>query len=282
GAAHRALAEGEALLIFPEGVSQPEPAIMPLRTGAARLVLGSGASAPRATLLPVGLMFHEPGTFRVGSAVVLIGEPVPTEDFESMPQGDEAVRRLTARLEGALRRLMGAAGGGAHPGAAPDWAPARGPRQRVSRRLRAGTVVRAAPAAGAVCGRARRDGADRPRPLAGISAARRPPVRPAPGPGPRAWAAPRPVGTGEPHRAVRADRAGRARHGPGSRRGVDVQGGGGAGRLPGVLVARRMADLAPGRWWSPRRLRALPPAYGVFRSFLDAAAPPGAARDVRR
>jgi glycerol-3-phosphate O-acyltransferase / dihydroxyacetone phosphate acyltransferase len=106
GAAHRALAEGEALLIFPEGVSQPEPTLMPLRTGAARLVLGSGASAPRAILLPVGLMFHEPGTFRVGSAVVLIGEPVSTEDFESMPQGDEAVRRLTARLEAALRRLI--------------------------------------------------------------------------------------------------------------------------------------------------------------------------------
>jgi 1-acyl-sn-glycerol-3-phosphate acyltransferase len=110
GAAHRALAEGEALLIFPEGVSQPEPALMPLRTGAARLVLGSGGgsggSGPRATLLPVGLMFHEPGTFKVGSAVVLIGEPVPTEDFEARPEGDETVRRLTARLDAALRRLI--------------------------------------------------------------------------------------------------------------------------------------------------------------------------------
>lgn len=110
GAAYRALAEGEALLIFPEGVSQPEPALMPLRTGAARLVLGSGGgsggSGPRATLLPVGLMFHEPGTFRVGSAVVLIGEPVPTEDFEARPEGDETVRRLTARLDAALRRLI--------------------------------------------------------------------------------------------------------------------------------------------------------------------------------
>ena len=97
GAAHRALAEGEALLIFPEGVSQPEPALMPLRTGAARLVLGSGGVSggrgPRATLLPVGLMFHEPGTFRVGSAVVLMGEPVPTEDFDALPE-EEVVRRL--------------------------------------------------------------------------------------------------------------------------------------------------------------------------------------------
>jgi 1-acyl-sn-glycerol-3-phosphate acyltransferase len=110
GAAYRALAEGEALLIFPEGVSQPEPALMPLRTGAARLLLGSDGgsdgSGPRATLLPVGLMFHEPGTFRVGSAVVLIGEPVPTEDFEARPEGDETVRRLTARLDAALRRLI--------------------------------------------------------------------------------------------------------------------------------------------------------------------------------
>ena len=109
GAAHRALAEGEALLIFPEGVSQPEPALMPLRTGAARLVLGSGGGSggrgARATLLPVGLMFHEPGTFRVGSAVVLMVEPVPTEDFDALPE-EEAVRRLTARLEAALRRLI--------------------------------------------------------------------------------------------------------------------------------------------------------------------------------
>ena len=105
GAARRALDEGEALLIFPEGVSQPEPALMPLRTGAARLALRSGGGPP-ATLLPVGLMFHEPGTFRVGSAVVLIGEFVPTEDLRGLPEAEEAVRRLTARLGVALRGLI--------------------------------------------------------------------------------------------------------------------------------------------------------------------------------
>ena len=101
-AARRALADGDALLIFPEGVSQPEPTLMPLRTGAARLVLGGGTPAP--TLLPVGLMFHEPATFRVGAAVVLIGEPIPL--VEPSATADEDVRRLTARLDAALRRLI--------------------------------------------------------------------------------------------------------------------------------------------------------------------------------
>src|SRR5580765_3920118 len=42
-----------------------------------------------------------------------------------------------------------------------------------------------------------------------------------------------------------------------------------------------MADLAPGRRRSPRRLRALPPAHGLLRSFLDAAARSGAPRHAR-
>ena len=36
-----ALGQGGAILIFPEGVSQPEPVLMPLRTGVARMVLGT-------------------------------------------------------------------------------------------------------------------------------------------------------------------------------------------------------------------------------------------------
>jgi len=54
-------------------------------------------------------MFHEPATFRVGTALVLIGEPVPTGDLEapgSGGTGDNAVRLLTERLGEALQRLI--------------------------------------------------------------------------------------------------------------------------------------------------------------------------------
>ena len=81
-----ALRAGEAILIFPEGVSQPEPVLMPLRTGVARMVLGTegDAAPPETTLLPIGLTFHEPETFRTGWALVLVGAPVPVADCRAM------------------------------------------------------------------------------------------------------------------------------------------------------------------------------------------------------
>src|SRR4030095_10573344 len=52
-AVSNALAQGQAIVIFPEGVSQPEPILKARRTGAARLVLeAEAASAPTVTVLP--------------------------------------------------------------------------------------------------------------------------------------------------------------------------------------------------------------------------------------
>ncbi len=101
------LRDGGAILIFPEGRSQPVPTLLPLRTGAARLLLGAEADGRRhgVTLLPVGLVFQTPGTFRQASALVAIGEPVPVDDcvaaYEREPE--TAVRRLTERLACAIR-----------------------------------------------------------------------------------------------------------------------------------------------------------------------------------
>jgi len=102
-----ALARGAAVLVFPEGVSQPEPRLMPLRTGAARMLLAAEAGTRvGVTLLPVGLVFDAPGTFRGGRALVLIGSPVPTDDCVAERARDPraAARRLTDRLAAALRR----------------------------------------------------------------------------------------------------------------------------------------------------------------------------------
>ncbi|MEK7370254.1 MAG: lysophospholipid acyltransferase family protein, partial [candidate division NC10 bacterium] len=100
------LRQDEAILIFPEGVSQPDPKLMPLRTGAARLLLqAAAATGGPVTLVPVGLVYHEPGAFRLGRAWVLIGEPVPTADCVLLHarEPEAAARQLTERLAQALR-----------------------------------------------------------------------------------------------------------------------------------------------------------------------------------
>ncbi|MGH7306304.1 MAG: 1-acyl-sn-glycerol-3-phosphate acyltransferase [Candidatus Rokuibacteriota bacterium] len=102
-AAIEALRAGGVILIFPEGRTQPQPILLPLRTGAARLALGA-ERAPRgawpATLLPVGMVFHDPGTFRSASVQITIGRPVETADLTEAyrDRPEEAVRAITARL----------------------------------------------------------------------------------------------------------------------------------------------------------------------------------------
>jgi len=103
-----ALRRGGAVLLFPEGRTQPEPVLLPLRTGAARMLLGAASDDMPITLLAVGLVFHDPGTFRTGWALVLVGPPVRTDDCVALSRIDPeaAVRELTKRLAEALRRQI--------------------------------------------------------------------------------------------------------------------------------------------------------------------------------
>jgi glycerol-3-phosphate O-acyltransferase/dihydroxyacetone phosphate acyltransferase len=112
-AVEAALRRGEAVLIFPEGVSQPEPSLQPLRTGAARMALSAHdpAAGHPVTLLPVGLVLHQPGTFRGGWALVVVGDPVPL-GADPAPAGpapatpEVLAHQVTDRLSGALRSLI--------------------------------------------------------------------------------------------------------------------------------------------------------------------------------
>jgi hypothetical protein len=60
------------------------------------------------TLLPVGMVFHSPGTFRDASVDVTVGDPVATADaIAAYPEGPEdAVRGLTGRLTDAIRACI--------------------------------------------------------------------------------------------------------------------------------------------------------------------------------
>lgn len=89
------LARGETLLIFPEGQSHSDPHLRPLKTGAARLALGTRERfGVVPVLLPLGLTFTAKGRFR-SSLLVEFGAPIE-------PQPEEEARELTARLEAGL------------------------------------------------------------------------------------------------------------------------------------------------------------------------------------
>ena len=105
-AAYEALAGGSAVAIFPEGISHDAPALSPLKTGAARIALGAAAATGSPfPLMPVGLVLRAKETFR-SEALAVVGAPVVWDDLAAAGVDDaEAVRQLTARIEGALREV---------------------------------------------------------------------------------------------------------------------------------------------------------------------------------
>jgi 1-acyl-sn-glycerol-3-phosphate acyltransferase len=102
-----ALAAGDAICIFPEGVSHSSGRLEPLRTGAARMTLDAERSGTPVTLVAVGLNFDRKTTFR-SRATVAYGVPFSGRDL--LPADDEAypgaVRALTDRMADHIRRQL--------------------------------------------------------------------------------------------------------------------------------------------------------------------------------
>lgn len=105
-AAHASLRGGDAIGIFPEGLSHSEPSLAPLRTGAARIALGAvGTAGSPFPIVPIGLIFPAKGRFR-SEGICIVGAPVQWDDLAGRGDGDvEAVRELTRRIDEALREV---------------------------------------------------------------------------------------------------------------------------------------------------------------------------------
>jgi glycerol-3-phosphate O-acyltransferase/dihydroxyacetone phosphate acyltransferase len=105
-AVYRALARGDAVGIFPEGLSHSDPSLAPLKTGAARMALGAfrltDATFP---IVPVGLVLRQKDVFR-SDALAVVGASVRWDDLARRGLDDpEAVRELTARIAAGLQRV---------------------------------------------------------------------------------------------------------------------------------------------------------------------------------
>lgn len=112
------LIRGGTIAIFPEGASHSDPKLRRLKTGAARIALGSLATAYDAdrtflsgdqplSIVPAGLYYTAKQTFR-STALLYFGEPIPVQPFPLGPDGEpprEPVLELTARIERALSEV---------------------------------------------------------------------------------------------------------------------------------------------------------------------------------
>jgi len=100
------LRSGNAIALFPEGVSHDAPHLLPLKTGAARIALGAIADGTtNMQIVPVGIYYTSKTRFR-SEALVRFGETLEIEsgvtlDAEGRPSRDE-VLALHARIHEAL------------------------------------------------------------------------------------------------------------------------------------------------------------------------------------
>ncbi len=106
-AVSQALAAGDAICIFPEGISHSTGRLEPLRTGAARMALAAERAGTRVALVPVGLNFDRKTAFR-SRVTVVFGQPFSGRDLVEMTEGENAAgaRALTERIATHMRRLL--------------------------------------------------------------------------------------------------------------------------------------------------------------------------------
>ena len=106
-AVESALARGEAICLFPEGISHDHGKLETLRTGASRMALSSTSLGHPVKIVPVGLNFDHASAFR-SRVTTVFGQTIECDDVLADYRKDEAlaVRDLTERISLGLRQLM--------------------------------------------------------------------------------------------------------------------------------------------------------------------------------
>jgi 1-acyl-sn-glycerol-3-phosphate acyltransferase len=102
-----ALADGDAVCLFPEGITHSSGRLETLRTGAARMALAAERAGTRVTLVPVGINLERKTAFR-SRVTMVFGTPFSCSDLIARVESDfhGAVRALTDRIAANIRRLL--------------------------------------------------------------------------------------------------------------------------------------------------------------------------------
>lgn len=104
-ALYEVLEKGAAFGIFPEGISNEKADLAPLKTGAARIAIGSREKSIPVVIVPSGLSYRRREKMR-SRVLVQYGAPIVLDDALLALQREdprEAARKLTAQIDEALR-----------------------------------------------------------------------------------------------------------------------------------------------------------------------------------
>ena len=109
-AVYRVLERGEAVAIFPEGITHDDPQLKEVKTGAARMALElehRHAGKLGLQIVPVGLTFSAKELYR-SEALANFGEPIRAADFlaDYETQRKECIRKLSAEIESRIQALI--------------------------------------------------------------------------------------------------------------------------------------------------------------------------------
>ena len=104
----RALAEGGAMGIFPEGKSHDAMALEMVRSGASRIAIQAAEQGAKGlVVVPIGINYQNKEQFR-SSVWILVGEPIPIDEWLDQHDGESraAMRALTTELDVRLRQVV--------------------------------------------------------------------------------------------------------------------------------------------------------------------------------